>query len=437
MRPVLTQAVRLVFFSLLAFAIVAVSVVAQSRPDSTSRRVNQFESPIDPSRYLVLPGQAISVVFLQSSLPSLDFEVNAEGAIASPIFGRIEVGGGTISLKTFRERFIQHLRQIYKSSLIDVTVTSPMEVTVELRGLVQRPGRYRLSNALRLSDLIDTAGGAIQGGSLRQIQVVGVDTQSVDLLCARIRGDETHNPFLYSIKSVEVRPRRQWLRIEGDVRTPQSVEFLANESVNDLLPYAGGTIGESIISVTVNDSLLSAPYVLVGVTSAAVVTVFTQEGRSVVVTGAVSRSARALLAGQSVAQALASASGMNSAADPNRLVIWRRGSGTQESSVNAYPLVILSQFFETQTLEAGDSVVVLPRRGYLEIDIENRVRTVPFTNKLTVRELLALAEEGRLLAAELDFSIRDGATELASTASLLSLLYDGDRLIVRQKARRL
>jgi protein involved in polysaccharide export with SLBB domain len=365
----------------------------------------------------------------------LQLEINSEGAIVHPSFGKVEVAGEVVTLAALRSKLLNHLKTFFKMHEIDVSVSRPLETTVEVIGEVKFPRSYRLSNALTLSDLIDSAGGILPGGSQRAISVIGFDTQSCDLLRAKFLHDRSENPYLYGIRRVIVPPSGSRVRIDGDVIRPGSVEFTVNESLESLFPLVGGLLGSSIASITQAEQIIKLPHTLISSSDGQQFEVRTEEGRAVSMSGAFRNSQKGAFAEQSLQQVLATVGGFSSSADSNRVVIWRRMTSASHQEPLRYPLVLAREFFPTTSLIAGDSVVAPVRRQFVEVVEGERAQAIPYQKVMTVRELLSLAGKKSIGETTHDLIIRDGVTGLEIPATVSSRIFDGDRLIALPKVK--
>lgn len=411
-------------------------IFAQAPSDSSSRPHVRFQSPIDASRYLIYPGQQLTVTFLQSSLAPLKLEVNSEGAIVHPSFGKVEVTGDAVTLAALRSKLLNHLKTFFKMHEIDVTVTHPLETTIEVIGRVKTPGSYRISNALTLSDVIDSVGGILPGGSQRMISVIGIDSLICDLLREKTLHDRIENPYLYGIRRVIVPPSGPSVRIEGDVLRPGAIEFTTNESLESLFPFVGGLIGKSITSITQAEQSIKLPFTLSLTSDGQHFEVQTEEGRAVSMSGALRNPLKGAFAERTLQQALANAGGFTSSADSNRVVIWRRMTSATDQAALRYPFVLSREFYPTTSLMAGDSVVAPVRRQFVEVVEGERAQAIPYQKVMTVRELLSLAGKKSISEMTHDLILRDGATGLEMPATLSIRIFDGDRLIVLPKEKR-
>lgn len=199
-----------------------------------------YDRPIDPSIFLIRPGEEIRVTFLNSSLPYLNLEVSPDGQIVHAVLGAIDVKGQT--LVQVREKLTELLRSRYNVDVMIISVKAPRSVGISVTGAVNHPGFYRAYSSQRVSDIIALAGGISPHGSTRRIRFIGGPKPiEVDIDRALYLGDETGNPFLYAGYTVEVPARtREVIQVIGEVLHPRTIELMPNDDFSALLALAGG-----------------------------------------------------------------------------------------------------------------------------------------------------------------------------------------------------
>ncbi len=125
--------------------------------------------------------------------------------------------------------------------------------TVAISGMVFDPNQYRLVPDMRLSDLIDAAGGLKKDAYHRSAEVTrrhisqdGVSTEKIEVDLARaLAGDPEHDILLADRDTIVVRPipeldfdRRAEIR--GEVRFPGIYPLRRDETLSSLIERAGG-----------------------------------------------------------------------------------------------------------------------------------------------------------------------------------------------------
>jgi len=196
--------------------------------------------------YLVGPGDSLRVyiwgdpVDYGAVLSTYDIEVDSDGSIFLEPVGRVSVFGRTMSQ-------IDGILQVkfsikYKNINIETTPLKLREFSVYVTGFVEKPGAVNVSNLWSAIDLLAFSGGVLSEGSLRDIRIIRNEkTLPVDLYDLFING--TAAPI--NTKVVEgdilyVPPIGKTAAAVGDVRRPGIYEFLEDETVSDLINFAGG-----------------------------------------------------------------------------------------------------------------------------------------------------------------------------------------------------
>ncbi|MEM7245690.1 MAG: SLBB domain-containing protein [Acidobacteriota bacterium] len=141
---------------------------------------------------------------------------------------------------------------------------SLVESEVKIFGAVQRPGTYRLTPEMRVSDLIALAGNVLpevfhdEAELIRRVQHadgrrLDVRRYRFDLGLALTRSAE-HDPVLRADDELVIRALRSEkvrVRIDGEVRFPGTYVFPAGARITDLLAAAGGVLGHADLRAAV------------------------------------------------------------------------------------------------------------------------------------------------------------------------------------------
>lgn len=125
--------------------------------------------------------------------------------------------------------------------------------TVSVAGEVRKPGTYPLLKAMRVSDLIATAGGFQKLAYLKQAELTryamrdgasSVNTIVIDLEKA-VAGDAQHNVELQELDALAVRPLPESevgrsVTVQGEVKLPGQYWIKRGDRLSDLLKRTGG-----------------------------------------------------------------------------------------------------------------------------------------------------------------------------------------------------
>lgn len=198
-----------------------------------------------PVSYIVGPGDKVFVDVYGASQKSEQLEVSPDGTITVTGYGPIHIGGLTVDQANAKIR--SSLGQRYSSSQIKMTVGQTRTITVNVMGEVTAPGTYTLSAFASVFHALYMAGGVNGLGTLRNIKVFrnGRQITSVDIYDYLLNGKLTGNVRLADNDVVLVGPYDCIVDITGNVKRPMAYEMKHNESVAQLLKYAGGFTGDA------------------------------------------------------------------------------------------------------------------------------------------------------------------------------------------------
>lgn len=120
---------------------------------------------------------------------------------------------------------------------------------VHVLGEVKRPGTYRVSPSMRVTDALRQAGNLKSSGSERFIELRKPGQghgRVIDLFAYKTFGDLAQNPYLQDNDSIFVPLKKVAIDIEGPVRRPGVFELKKERTIQDVVQLAGGfTVGVS------------------------------------------------------------------------------------------------------------------------------------------------------------------------------------------------
>ena len=123
-----------------------------------------------------------------------------------------------------------------------VGMGSTLMYQVHILGEVQQPGTYRVMASSRLSEALQQAGGMLDRGSSRHIELRREGGgRVVDLMDFKVRGNLDANPYLLDNDVIFVPLKERVVQIVGTVKRPGNYEILKNEnSLAQVVKLAGG-----------------------------------------------------------------------------------------------------------------------------------------------------------------------------------------------------
>jgi protein involved in polysaccharide export with SLBB domain len=118
---------------------------------------------------------------------------------------------------------------------------------VHVLGEVKRPGTYRVSPSMRVTDALQIAGNLKPMGSERFIELRkqgSLHGRVLDLFAYKTLGDLSQNPYLQDNETIFVPLKKRAVEVEGPVRRPGVFELKNEDNLNDIVELAGGfTVG--------------------------------------------------------------------------------------------------------------------------------------------------------------------------------------------------
>jgi protein involved in polysaccharide export with SLBB domain len=195
-----------------------------------------------PENYRLGPGDVISVSIWGASEYESSFTISEQGYIQPPLVGRISLRG-----KTFAQAKEQIKGQFSKNydlqrSEIAIVLSYARTIGVNVVGEVKNPGTFEMPAINSAFNVLMAAKGLNAIGSVRTIYVQrgGKLIDSLDVY--RFLQDPSYNGMKYLEDGdyVFVPSRKVLAKVEGFVNRPMYYELKANESVKDLIRYAGG-----------------------------------------------------------------------------------------------------------------------------------------------------------------------------------------------------
>lgn len=117
-----------------------------------------------------------------------------------------------------------------------------MGYQVHVLGEVQNPGTFRVLASDRVSEVIGRAGGVVQNGSQRNIELrrKGGGTINCDLLLYKQRGELNQNPYVTDNDTIFVPLRKNIIQVVGSVKRPDYYELRKEKNLSDVIALAGG-----------------------------------------------------------------------------------------------------------------------------------------------------------------------------------------------------
>ena len=221
-------------------------IVRDTPPPQRGFSDTQYEGAIDGERYLVGPGDRMLVELWGMHDLTAEVVVNAEGRLLIPKVGVFDARG--VTLAKLRATVEQRLRDVYPGLHGGLTLARPRTFLVHVTGAVLHPGSYPASPLVRVSSLVEEAGGVLPRGSTRKVELRRADESSstvADLARFSLLGDRSADPRVLDGDTIFVPLREVEVEVSGAVRRPGRYELVAGRDVAELLKLAGGLTVEA------------------------------------------------------------------------------------------------------------------------------------------------------------------------------------------------
>ncbi len=153
-----------------------------------------LEKSIDPDKYRVGPGDIFSLYIKLKGDDFFYITVTPAGNLLLPSIGTVFVDG--LSLATAQNLIRSEYSKVFPNLEISITLNSLRKFRVSLAGAVLNPGLVKVSESMRLSDMLSSTETKPLAEDFNIKIKNGDVTQTYDLTEYYVNGDLDQNPFL-------------------------------------------------------------------------------------------------------------------------------------------------------------------------------------------------------------------------------------------------
>jgi protein involved in polysaccharide export with SLBB domain len=179
------------------------------------------------------------------NLSQQSLEISPEGTVNIKYVGPLYINGLTIEEAT--KRINAKLAKLYPElnsgkTKIQITLTGIKSIKVILVGAVKKQGTYTLSSLATLFNALFVSGGPAENGSYRNIELLRNNKiiQVADLYDFLLKADQKANVGLKDNDVIRIPFAKTKVNIDGQVNRPGIYELQPNETLADVLTFAGG-----------------------------------------------------------------------------------------------------------------------------------------------------------------------------------------------------
>ncbi|MDU1904894.1 MAG: SLBB domain-containing protein [Dysgonomonas sp.] len=204
-----------------------------------------------PLNYRLGPGDEVIIDIWGASQTMVRQTISPEGGIVVDRLGPIYLNGMTV--QEANDYVQRKFSEIYagidsgETSHIKLTLGQIRTIQINVMGEVVAPGTYSLSSLSSVFHALYRAGGVNQIGSLRSVKLYRNNKllKTLDVYDFLLKGKSNDDIRLTDGDIVMVSPYLSLVKIGGNVKRPMYYEMSENETLEDLLNYAGGFTGNA------------------------------------------------------------------------------------------------------------------------------------------------------------------------------------------------
>ena len=198
-----------------------------------------------PSDYILGAGDKMFIDVYGESESYFQAEISPEGYAILENIGPVNLNG--LSLEKAKLRLTNKFKKVYpgiqsRKTFLNISVGIPRAIRINIAGEVNLPGTYNFSAFNTLYNALYVAGGITENATLRDIKLFRNNKliSTVDVYKFLTEGDGSSNVRLENNDLILVNTYSNRISIDGAVKSPGKFEMKDEETLLDLLNYAGG-----------------------------------------------------------------------------------------------------------------------------------------------------------------------------------------------------
>lgn len=201
-----------------------------------------------PPEYILGPGDNIKISLFGTKNRQFTLQVSREGDIFFPEIGAISIAG--LTFPEMKKTINEIVSNKIIGTSVNVTLGALRTINIFVLGDAYQPGVYTVSALSTLTNAIFVSGGINPTGSLRSIELKrnGSVISTFDLYDLLLNGDNSKDMRLMSGDVIFIKPKDKIVAISGEVSRPGIYELTADETLEDLIGYAGNLKAKADVS---------------------------------------------------------------------------------------------------------------------------------------------------------------------------------------------
>lgn len=198
-----------------------------------------------PKGYIIGPDDELLIDLSGDNEVNYRLKVNPEGIITLQYVGPVAVAG--LSIEQASSKIRAKMSSTYPAlksgrTSIAVNLGNIRSIKITLLGEVVKPGSYTLSSLSTVFNALNASGGPNHNGSFRNIQVIRGNkvVSTIDIYDFLLNGIQKNNIRLQDQDVINIPVYQSRVEMSGQVKRPALFEVLSNESLADVIRFAGG-----------------------------------------------------------------------------------------------------------------------------------------------------------------------------------------------------
>jgi protein involved in polysaccharide export with SLBB domain len=219
-----------------------------------------INDPSQNSGYVLDVDDLLKIQLIGDRSDQYEYRIDSSGNIILADIGPVNVAG--ITIKAANDLINEKLKSTFVETNAVLTLSEVRDISVLVTGYVKNPGYYVLNGYSNVMHAILMSGGISDNGTFREVILrrAGRDPISIDLYDILLFANPSSNHSLRSGDALFINSSHNYVPIIGGVARPALYEFKENETLGDLLKFAGGVTNDAsktsiVLSRTINGTL--------------------------------------------------------------------------------------------------------------------------------------------------------------------------------------
>lgn len=198
-----------------------------------------------PKGYIIGPDDELLIDLSGDNEANYKLRVSPEGTIRLQYVGPISIAG--LSIEQATSKITSLMSKTYPAlrtgqSKVTVTIGNVRSIKITILGEVVKPGSYTLSSFSTVFNALNASGGPSLNGSFRKIQVIRNNkvVATIDVYDFLLNGVQKGNIRLQDQDVINIPVYQSRVEVAGEVKRAGLFEVLNNESLADVIRFAGG-----------------------------------------------------------------------------------------------------------------------------------------------------------------------------------------------------